>query len=128
MRAVEIICSGCGAEAFLSREPIYEEFTKVGEELICSACGHQYASEREVPFKKKATDPVIFTDADRSKKVEVFDAGEADNLCRHCAFYVINPFVQFCSHHKKEVQATDSCAAFKKGGDPQPPDVLSGWV
>jgi len=24
----------------------------------------------------------------------------------------VNPFIQFCAHHKKEVQATDSCPQF----------------
>jgi hypothetical protein len=27
----------------------------------------------------------------------------------------VNPFVQFCSHRKKEVQATDSCSDFRPG-------------
>ena len=116
MSEVEIVCSACGQEAFLSRESVYEGFSKVGEELSCSACGFVFSSEEEVPFKKKKAAPVIFTEADRSEKVEVFEEGEAGNLCRYCASYVVNPFVQFCSHHKKEVQATDSCSDFEPGG------------
>jgi len=111
--AVEIICNECGAEAFLSREPVIEGLTKVGEQLSCSACGFVFESEEAVPFKEKASAPVIFTDADRSKKVEVFEEGENKRLCRYCAEYVVNPFMQFCSHHKKEVQATDTCGDFK---------------
>ena len=110
---VEIVCSECGAEAFLSREPVYDGFTKTGETLSCSACGAVFASEEEVPFKEKEIAPQIFTDADRSPKVEVFEEGENRRRCRYCADYVMNPFMQFCSHHKKEVQATDSCGDFK---------------
>ena len=110
--SVEIICRACGAEAFLNREPIYEGLTKAGERLSCSACGFVFESEESVPFTKKESAPVIFTDADRSEKVVVFDEGENKRLCRYCAEYVINPFVQFCSRHKKEVQATDSCDQF----------------
>jgi hypothetical protein len=124
MKTVEIICSACGAEAFLSREPIYEGFAKTGEELSCSACGFLYASEEEVPFKEKKAAPVIFTDADRSEKIEVFEEGEAKGLCRYCASYVVNPFMQFCSRHKKEVQSTDSCSDFKAGG----PEKSSGSI
>lgn len=116
MSAVEIVCGACGAEAFLSREPVYEGFTKIGEVLSCPACGFVFGSEEDVPFKERDAAPVIFTDADRSEKVKVFDEGEAGNLCRYCASYVVNPFVQFCSHHKKEVQATDCCSAFEPGG------------
>ena len=114
MKSVELICSACGAEAFLSREPLYDGFTKVGEMLSCSACGFVFESEEQIPFKEKKVDPVVFTDADRSEKVEVFAEGENKRLCRYCAHYVVNPFMQFCSRHKKEVQATDSCSEFRE--------------
>jgi hypothetical protein len=124
VKAVEIICSACGAEAFLRREPVYEGLKKTGEQLSCSACGFVFASEEEVPFKAAASAPQIFTEADRSAKVTVFEEGENKNLCRYCANYVVNPFMQFCSHHKREVQATDTCAQFvtKK----EAPDALNG--
>ncbi|NOU35360.1 MAG: hypothetical protein HOO88_01085 [Kiritimatiellaceae bacterium] len=109
---VEIICTHCGAETFLKREPVYDGFKKTGEELSCSACGFVFASETAVPFKEISSAPKIFTDADRSKKVTVFDEGENKLICRYCANYVVNPFIQFCSLHKKEVQATDSCPQF----------------
>lgn len=112
MKSVEIICSECGAEAFLSREPLYEGLKKTGEILSCSACGFVFASEAAVSYKEKEKAPRVFTDADRSEKVEVFEEGENKRLCRYCAEYVVNPFMQFCSRHKKEVQATDSCADF----------------
>jgi hypothetical protein len=114
---VEILCSACGAEAFLKREPVFEGLKKVGEELSCSACGVLFESEDQVVFKDRATAPKIFTDADRSKKVEVFVEGENRTFCRYCANYVVNPFMQFCSHHKKEVQATDSCPKFSAAAE-----------
>ncbi len=114
MKAIEIICSHCGADTLLNREAVYEGFTKVGEKLTCSTCGFEYVSEADVPFKAKKAEPNVFTAADRSKKVEVFDEEENARLCRYCANYIVNPFTQFCAIHKKEVQATDSCGQFEK--------------
>lgn len=109
---VEIICPHCDAETFLKRESVYEGLKKAGEALSCAACGFIFSSESEVPFKAHVAAPNIFTDADRSEKVAVFDEGENRRICRYCADYVVNPFMQFCSRHKKEVQATDSCPQF----------------
>ncbi|HEY5621718.1 MAG TPA: hypothetical protein VIR77_03870 [Pontiella sp.] len=126
MSAVEIICRHCGNESLLKREAIYEGFTKIGEKLSCTGCGHQYASESEVPFKRKSDGPRIFTEDDRSRKIEVFDEDENRRLCRYCANYIVNPFTQFCAVHKKEVQATDSCSCFeeKPEGDNAVPPVI----
>jgi hypothetical protein len=124
MSAVEIICSNCGADTLLKREAVYDGFTKIGEKRICSSCGFEYASEDEVPFKTRATEPQVFTDADRSAPIEVFDEGENSRLCRYCANYIINPFTQFCAHHKKEVAATDTCRQFKKAEQKKKPDKL----
>ncbi|HOW97720.1 MAG TPA: hypothetical protein P5567_01410 [Kiritimatiellia bacterium] len=117
---VEIICSACGAEALLMREPRYEGFRRIGETLTCSACRHEYPSEEEVPFKAAAR-PVVFSDADRPAPVRLFQEGEADRLCRHCLHYVVNPFMQWCGVHRKEVEATDTCSRFKRKPDPKPP-------
>ena len=112
MKTTEIICTHCGAEAFLKREPVYQGLKKTGEELSCSACGFVFDSEASVPFKALVSVPKIFTEADRSEKVQIFNEVENRSLCRYCENYVVNPFMQFCSHHKKEVQATDSCCKF----------------
>jgi rubredoxin len=117
MESVEIICTKCGADTLLQREAIYDGFMKTGEKLICSSCGHEYASEAGVPFKSKPSEPKIFTEADRSAKIKVFNEGENQRLCRHCANYIVNPFTQFCATHKKEVQATDSCKEFSERDD-----------
>lgn len=119
MSAVEIICTTCGADTLLKREAIYDGFTKTGEKLICSSCGFEYADEAAVPFKKKNEGPVIFTEADRSAKIDIFDDQENRRLCRYCANYLINPFTQFCSRHKKEVQATDTCPQFEESKEPE---------
>lgn len=117
-RPVEIICSACGADTLLLRKPKYDGFTKVGESLTCTACGHEYAGEEEVQFKGRAA-VKVFTEADRSKKVDLFEENEAGRLCRHCANYLVNPFTQWCSVHKKEVEATDTCNRFKKRPPPK---------
>jgi hypothetical protein len=114
MKPVEIICPACGQDALLRREPVYEGFTKTGEELSCTACGHLFESEACVPFKKRNVTPAIFSDADRSPTANIFDDNENKKLCHYCANYVINPFMQYCSTHKKEVQATDTCRQFEE--------------
>jgi predicted RNA-binding Zn-ribbon protein involved in translation (DUF1610 family) len=116
--SIEIICTHCGEDALLRREPVYEGLRKTGEELSCSACGFIFASEAEVPFKKKPVTPPIFTDADRFVTVLIFKKNENACLCRYCANYVVNPFVQFCARHKKEVQAADSCPQFSSDEKP----------
>lgn len=110
--SVEILCTRCGAEAFLKREAVYDGLKKTGETLSCSACGSIFAGEEEVRFKESRAAPGLFTADDRTEPVKVFAEGENREICRYCADYVINPFMQFCSRHKKEVQATDSCPSF----------------
>ena len=124
MKTVEIICRNCGADTLLQREAIYDGFTKSGEKLSCSACGFVYASEEEIPFKAKSAEPAIFTEADRSAPVEVFDEGENSKLCRLCANYIVNPFTQFCSIHKKEVQSTDTCPKFEQAEEKEADDSI----
>lgn len=114
MKGVEIICPTCGTDTLLKRDPIYEGFAKTGEELSCASCGHRFETEADVPFKKQEAGPAIFTDADRSEITKIFADGENKQLCRYCANYLINPFMQFCSIHKKEVQATDHCNQFEE--------------
>ncbi len=124
MNTVEIICRSCGADTLLNREAVYDGLLKVGEKLMCSSCGHTYANEAEVPFKSHEPEPSIFTDADRSAKVEVFDEGENKRICRYCANYTVNPFTQFCAVHKTEVQATDTCGQFERAEEKDDADRL----
>ena len=124
-KPVEIVCSACGADTLLMRKPKYDGFTKVGETLTCTACGHVYAKEEDVPFKGKNTIKV-FSDSDRSEQVKVFKEDENARLCRHCANYVVNPFMQWCARHKKEVEATDTCPQFTKRKTPESSDTKPG--
>jgi hypothetical protein len=113
----------------LRREPVYEGFSKVGERLLCVSCGHEFAGEENVPFKDVAR-PKLFGEADRSAKVVIFSSDDDLRNCRHCAHYVVNPFVQRCNLHQREVDAMDLCDQFKEptsGGKPDqaPKDPLS---
>lgn len=110
-KSAEIHCPKCQQISLLLRSPVFEGLRKSGESLKCAGCGHVFGSEEEVPYTT-APQPSVFSDADRSKAVPVFAAGEADRLCRHCGQYVVNPFMQWCALHKKEVEATDSCNRF----------------
>ena len=112
---VELRCPACGRDSWLRRAPIYDGFTKTGEALTCALCGHAFASEAEIPFKDNR--PKVFSEADRPRPVQVFREDEKGRMCRYCAEYVVNPFLQRCGLHKCEVQATDTCPHFK----PKPP-------
>ena len=117
MKTMEINSPGCGRVALLMRQAVYDGFKRTGEQLSCAGCGHEFASEAEVPFVGCGV-PQVFTEADRPREVKIFAEDEKGRLCRYCRSYVVNPFTQFCSHHKKEVEATDSCDAFS----PKPPE------
>jgi len=116
-KSIEIVCTACGKETLLKRTPRYEAFKRAGEDLNCAACGHAYANEAEVPFKTK-TQSKLFNRSELDAKPEVFKPGEAARLCRLCAHYVVNPFIQRCALLRKEVEATDSCGNFKKPKEP----------
>jgi hypothetical protein len=110
-KRLQIVCGACGADTFLKREPVYEGFRKTGERLRCADCGHEYADPAAVPYKG-VSGPRVFTDADRSKVVQIFRGDERGRNCRHCRHYVVSPFVQRCGLHNIEVQATDLCDRF----------------
>lgn len=110
--SIEITCSTCGRDAFLVRKPRYEGFKRMGDDLLCSACGHVYPAETDVPFKEAPGKPVLFDESDRPRPADVFAGDERGRLCRYCVNYVVNPFRQWCGHHHREVQATDTCSAF----------------
>jgi len=124
MAAAMIHCPDCGQETFLRREPLYEGFQRVGETLACVGCGHVFTSEAEVPFVEEQR-PRVFTEADRSRQIEIFHSSEKGHTCRHCRHYVVNPFVQRCGRHQREVQATDCCADFAAKGADAGEDALS---
>ena len=111
MTGIEIICSACGNEALLKREPVYDGFKKVGVRLLCSSCGHEYPDENAVPYKVKPRIQV-FSKEDRPQVAHIFEEDEKVRNCRHCRHYVVNPFVQRCGLDLKQVEATDVCDRF----------------
>ena len=120
MKTLEIVCTACGAETLVRREPVYEGFKKTGEQFVCVDCGHAYASEDDVPFKERKS-AKVFSDDDLSPAVDVFDEDEKWKNCRYCIHYVVNPFTQRCSLHVKQVAATDLCEDFERQEDADEP-------
>ena len=115
LRLIEIICPACGKDTLLKREIVYEGFKRTGEKLSCAACGHVFANETAVPFKIKEIVPG-FGRQDLPPPPKVFGEQEVletvGRLCRHCAHYVVNPFLQRCGRSNREVEATDTCDQF----------------
>jgi len=116
-KPIEIQCPGCGRETLLLRVPVYTGLTRTGEALSCAGCGQVFACEEEVPFVR-GNELRVFSEADRSTPVQVFEEDEARRLCRYCRHYVVNPFTQWCSRHRREVEATETCDQF----DPPEPE------
>ena len=110
---IEIVCSECGDETFVRREPVYEGFKKTGDRIVCASCGHEYESEEVVPYKEKKSFD-IFSESDRPEKSGLFSADTEVQNCRHCSYYVKNPFMEKCGLHKKLVEATDVCDSFDR--------------
>jgi DNA-directed RNA polymerase subunit RPC12/RpoP len=126
-KRLQIVCSACGADTFLKREPLYEGLRKVGERLQCGDCGHVYADDEAIPYKDTAG-PRIFTAADRSPDVKVFEGDATGHNCRHCRHYVVNPFLQRCGLHHIEVQATDVCDDFAAKDENDTDDPLARLI
>lgn len=116
---VELRCPACARDSWLLRKPRYDGFTKIGEALTCALCGHEFASEAEIAFKDSRK-PKVFSEDDRPRPVKVFREDEKGKMCRYCAEYVVNPFLQRCGLHRCEVQATDTCPHFRPKPPPPP--------
>jgi hypothetical protein len=108
-RLQKIICDCCGEESVLKRVPVYEGFTKVGERILCAACGHEYAAEEDASFKERDSEVL----GELEDVPELFADEEKKSTCRHCVYYLMNPFTQRCGLRFKPVEATDSCEDFK---------------
>ncbi len=119
-RPALICCPACHQDAPLKRAPVYDGFKRVGETLSCASCGHRFSDAAAVPFKSRTAVPG-FTPDDVPPPPKVF--GDDDvrattgRLCRHCAQYVVNPFLQRCGLTRRLVEATDTCPRFQ----PKPP-------
>ena len=122
----EIVCDACGEDTLARKEPVFDGFTKVGEQYVCVSCGHEYPSEADTPFKDARRDPKLFSDDEKARKVEIFDDSEKGRFCRHCTYYVVNPFVQRCDLHNKFVEATDVCDRFNRKPESESDDDDDG--
>jgi uncharacterized protein YbaR (Trm112 family) len=121
IQPIEILCPACGQDALVKREKVYEGFKRTGEKLSCAACGHVFPNEAAIPFKVKKIVPG-FGHQDLPPPPKVFDEREVletvGRLCRHCANYVVNPFLQRCGRSNREVEATDTCDQFTPKTNP----------
>ena len=108
---LQIVCTSCGEETFVRREPIYDGFTKTGERHICVSCGYRYEDVADVPFRHKAASSIFNTD-DLTTPIDIFKEHEKNRNCRNCRNYTVNPFTQRCGIDDRRVQATDICANF----------------
>jgi ribosomal protein S27E len=105
-----VFCPRCGKETFTIKEAVYDGFTRIGERVTCADCGQIMDAPEDPASTPKR--PAIFTDADRSPVLAIFGEGENRVICRYCRHYLVNPFKQWCGHHNKEVEATDTCDDF----------------
>ena len=122
-KLAEAFCPACNRERLLLHKPKYDGFTRVGEETTCATCGHIFDTATLPTAAPKKT--AIFGADDQPQKIELFQTGEAEKLCRRCLNYTVNPFRQWCALHNREVEATDTCAQFapKPPEKPAPPPV-----
>lgn len=117
----EAFCPTCGATTLMIKEPVYDGFTRIGDQIRCSVCGAVTAPPPENTEVKKT--PSLFTDDDRSPAIQLFGEGENRILCRYCTHYTVNPFRQWCGLHFREVEATDTCDRFEAKPEPAPPSL-----
>ena len=116
----KIFCPSCRQESAVKVVKKYDGFTLIGEMDICAFCGYEFGEEEPEIIKERP--PGWVNDKDLKK------------LCRHCRHYVINPFVQKCVLHDREVEATGTCRDFslppvpkkteRKEDDLPPPSFL----
>ncbi|MDP8219066.1 MAG: hypothetical protein P9M03_10110 [Candidatus Theseobacter exili] len=95
-----ILCPSCERESVLHVKKIYDGFTPVGIERVCGFCSHVFGDEDSIPEVRKAPNPM-------ERKGE-------RKVCELCSHYVVNPWTQKCTLHKKEVTSLDCCDDFEK--------------
>ncbi len=121
-RSSLISCPACRQDTLLKREPRYDGFMRVGESLSCASCGLPFPDEASVPFKVRAAVPGFgLSDVPPPPRVFREDEvrAETSRLCRHCAHYVVNPFLQRCGRTRRAVEATDTCGHFEPKPSPE---------
>ena len=117
----KIFCPHCRQESAVNVVKKYDGFAEVGETVTCAFCGYEFGEEEPTVIEEKRPG---WVDDDKLKKV-----------CHRCHHYVINPFVQKCVLHQREIEAMDTCAEFslrpapredskRKEEAPAPPSLL----
>jgi len=94
----KIFCPACRQESAVKVVKKYEGFTLVSEIETCAFCGYEFIEEEPEVIKER---PPGWVNDEELKK-----------LCHRCRHYVINPFVQKCVLHNREVEATGTCRDF----------------
>lgn len=94
----KIFCPCCRQESAVKVVKKYDGFTLVGEMDTCAFCGYEF-NEEEPEFINDHPPGWV-------------NDGNLKKICRRCQHYVINPFVQKCVLHEREVEATDTCGDF----------------
>ncbi|HDL64043.1 MAG TPA: hypothetical protein ENH12_01495 [Proteobacteria bacterium] len=99
----KIFCPACRQESAVKVIKKYDGFTLMGEIKTCAFCGYEFGEEEPEVIKERP--PGWVNDRELKK------------LCHRCRHYVINPFVQKCVLHDREVEATDTCSDFSPRTD-----------
>jgi rubredoxin len=104
--AKKIFCPACRQESALKVEKIYHGLTPAGERKVCAFCGYEFADGEPEAIADR---PPGWTGDEELRKI-----------CRRCRHYVVNPFVEKCVLHSREVEATDTCPDFTLRPPPPP--------
>ena len=102
----KIICPYCRQQSAVKIVKQYDGFTPVGEIKTCAFCGH-VLEEEDLAYIRDAIPEGLRP------------AGERRS-CYLCEHYVVNPFLQKCVLHDREVEALDSCPEFSPKPHPPP--------
>ncbi len=116
-----LYCPACRRESLVIKQPVYEGFTRTGENMTCAVCGHVFPPEQPAAAPPPARKiPALFADEDLPRRPSIFTEGENRTICRYCLNYLVNPFKQWCGLHHRDVEATDHCDKFA----PRPPEKV----
>lgn len=98
-----IKCPACKERSFINIKKEFSGFKVVTEKKTCALCGYEFKPDEEPEYIEE--------------KPLFKDEGEEKKLCRDCQYYVVHPWTQKCTLHKKEVTALDSCPDFLQKED-----------
>lgn len=97
-----IKCPACKERSFINLKKEFAGFKISAEKKTCALCGYEFMQDEEIEYIEENP---LFKDEDDEKR-----------FCRDCRYYVIHPWTQRCTLHRKDVTALDTCPDF------QPPE------